>query len=103
MSTGAPALAANKKSNSVVTRPGTAVFAATRQNGVDSAFVDQVMNGNTGYRAHYSVGVTCGESFNQRLIDAVAPHIEDAKRLSEISHLQTFKFLSFLLNNFAPS
>lgn len=42
---------------------------------------DQLMNGATGYRAHYSVGIKCGESFNRCLVEAVAPIIVRADYL----------------------
>lgn len=34
---------------------------------------DQLMNGPTGYRAHYSASVEAGEEFNRRLVEAIAP------------------------------
>ena len=43
--------------------------------------VHQLMNGPTGYRAHYSVGVEAGEQFNRRLVDAVAPLVIEAEDL----------------------
>ena len=42
---------------------------------------DQLMNGATGYRAHYSVSVEAGEEFNRRLVDAVAPIIASSGQL----------------------
>jgi len=42
---------------------------------------DQLMNGATGYRAHYSVSVELGEEFNRRLVDAIAPMIVSSKEL----------------------
>jgi hypothetical protein len=48
------------------------------------------MNGATGYRAHYSVGVECGESFNRCLVEAVAPIVMRA------DHLYKDKFDCFL-------
>ena len=54
---------------------------------------DQLMNGATGYRAHYSVSVEAGEEFNRRLVDAIAPMIVSSERLysdrftSSICHL----------------
>lgn len=42
---------------------------------------DQLMNGASGYRAHYSIGIECGEAFNRRLIDAVAPIIVCSEHL----------------------
>jgi hypothetical protein len=43
--------------------------------------LDQLMNGATGYRAHYSVSIMAGEDFNRRLVQAVAPMIVEAKSL----------------------
>jgi hypothetical protein len=42
---------------------------------------DQLMNGATGYRAHYSVGIECGENFNRSLVEAVAPIIVHSEHL----------------------
>ena len=42
---------------------------------------DQLMNGPTGYRAHYSVSIEAGEQFNRRLVDAVAPLVIEAEDL----------------------
>jgi hypothetical protein len=41
---------------------------------------DQLMNGPTGYRAHYSVSVALGEQFNRKLVEAVVPIIVEAER-----------------------
>lgn len=42
---------------------------------------DQLMNGATGYRAHYSVSVEAGEDFNRRLVEAVAPIIVRSEQI----------------------
>lgn len=42
---------------------------------------DQLMNGASGYRAHYSVSVEAGEEFNRCLVDAVAPIIVSSEQL----------------------
>ena len=42
---------------------------------------DQLMNGASGYRAHYSVSVERGEWFNRQLVDAVAPLVVNATQL----------------------
>jgi len=42
---------------------------------------DQLMNGATGYRAHYSVSVEAGENFNCRLVEAIAPIIVGSEQL----------------------
>ena len=42
---------------------------------------DQLMNGATGYRAHYSVSVESGETFNRQLVEVVAPIIVRAEHL----------------------
>jgi hypothetical protein len=44
-------------------------------------FFDQLMNGATGYRAHYSVGIESGEAFNLRLVEAIAPIIVRSEHL----------------------
>jgi hypothetical protein len=43
--------------------------------------VDQLMNGPTGYRAHYSASVNVGEDFNHCLVEAVAPMVVNAESL----------------------
>jgi hypothetical protein len=48
---------------------------------VDEILFDQLMNGCTGYRAHYSIGIVIGEEFNRRLVDAIAPIIVEAESL----------------------
>lgn len=42
---------------------------------------DQLMNGPTGYRAHYSISVEAGEKFNRKLVEAVAPLVIAAEDL----------------------
>jgi hypothetical protein len=42
---------------------------------------DQLMNGPTGYRAHYSVSIEAGELFNRKLVEAVAPLVIRAEYL----------------------
>lgn len=42
---------------------------------------DQLMNGATGYRAHYSVSVEAGEQFNRRLVDAIGSMIVSSEQL----------------------
>jgi hypothetical protein len=42
---------------------------------------DQLMNGASGYRAHYAVSIEQGEAFNAALIEATAPQIIDAEFL----------------------
>lgn len=37
--------------------------------------LDQLMNGRTGYRAHYAASVEAGEQFNRLLVESVAPII----------------------------
>lgn len=44
---------------------------------------DQLMNGSTGYRAHYAASVTSGESFNRALVQAIAPLVIEAAWLYE--------------------
>jgi hypothetical protein len=56
-------------------------FRASVEIPLSQALFDQLMNGPTGYRAHYSVAVEVGEDFNRRLVEAVAPLFVDAERL----------------------
>jgi hypothetical protein len=44
-------------------------------------FFGQLMNGPTGYRAHHAAGIAIGESFNRRLVEAVAPLLVSAEHL----------------------
>ena len=46
-----------------------------------SVLFDQLMNGATGYRAHYAVGIDVGEDFNRRLVNAAAPIIVSSVNL----------------------
>jgi hypothetical protein len=46
-----------------------------------STLFDQLMNGATGYRAHYAVGIDFGETFNRSLVAAVAPMIVSSENL----------------------
>jgi hypothetical protein len=46
-----------------------------------STVFDQLMNGATGYRAHYAAGIDLGEQFNQRLLESVAPMIIASEQL----------------------
>jgi hypothetical protein len=43
--------------------------------------LDQLMNGATGYRAHYSVSAEAGERFNRRLVEAIAPIIAGSEQI----------------------
>lgn len=45
------------------------------------ALLDRLMNGRTGYRAHYAASVEAGEAFNRALVDSVAPLIVAATSL----------------------
>ncbi len=42
---------------------------------------DQLMNGPTGYRAHYSVSIEVGETFNRQLIEAAGGLLVEAENL----------------------
>lgn len=42
---------------------------------------DELMNGPTGYRAHYAVDARTGEAFNRALVEAVAPIVVEAEHL----------------------
>jgi hypothetical protein len=42
---------------------------------------DQLMNGHTGYRAHYAASIEAGEEFNRRLVGAIAPIIARSEHL----------------------
>jgi hypothetical protein len=48
---------------------------------------DQLMNGATGYRAHYSVGIELGEIFNRQLVEAIAPIIIRSEHLYQFDRL----------------
>jgi hypothetical protein len=48
---------------------------------LNTTLFDQLVNGPTGYRAHYSVGIESGESFNRRLVEAIAPIIARSEHL----------------------
>ena len=48
---------------------------------VTRTLFDQLMNGATGYRAHYSVSVKAGEDFNRRLVEAISPIIVGSEQL----------------------
>lgn len=48
---------------------------------LSTILADQLMNGPTGYRAHYSVSVEAGERFNRKLVEAVAPLVIEAEDL----------------------
>jgi|SRR5712691_438637 len=56
-------------------------FRASVEIPIKSTLFDQLMNGATGYRAHYSIGVEDGEDFNRRLVEAVAPIIVHSENL----------------------
>jgi hypothetical protein len=46
-----------------------------------STLFDQLMNGATGYHAHYAVGIDFDETFNRSLVDAVAPMVVSSENL----------------------
>jgi hypothetical protein len=48
---------------------------------LDAEVFDQLMNGSSGYRAHYAAGAECGEAFNRSLVEAVVPFIVEAEHL----------------------
>jgi hypothetical protein len=48
---------------------------------LDAELFDQLMNGKSGYRAHYAAGAECGEAFNRSLIESVAPFIIEGEHL----------------------
>ncbi|HET7865926.1 MAG TPA: hypothetical protein VFL86_16115 [Burkholderiaceae bacterium] len=48
---------------------------------VSVRLLDQLMNGRTGYRAHYAASVEVGEAFNRALVESVAPRIIAASGL----------------------
>ena len=51
---------------------------------------DQLMNGATGYRAHYSAGVETGEKFNRELVKAIAPLLVEAEHLYQDKFSRVF-------------
>lgn len=48
---------------------------------LSEALFDQLMNGPSGYRAHYAAGVKYGEAFNRILVDTIAPLVVAAEDL----------------------
>ena len=48
---------------------------------MSQALVDQLMNGPTGYRAHYAASVEDGEKFNRALVEAIAPLVIETEGL----------------------
>lgn len=48
-----------------------------------TTLADQLMNGRTGYRAHYSISIEAGERFNRQLVKDVAPLVIEAEHLYE--------------------
>jgi hypothetical protein len=56
-------------------------FRASVEIQLTTMLVDQLMNGPTGYRAHYSISVDAGERFNRTLVEAVAPLVIEAEHL----------------------
>ncbi len=56
-------------------------FRASVEIPLTGTLVDQLMNGPTGYRAHYSVAADVGEAFNRCLVEAIAPMIVQAEGL----------------------
>jgi hypothetical protein len=50
---------------------------------ISETLLDQLMNGRTGYRAHYAASIKEGEAFNRLLVEAVAPRIIAASALYE--------------------
>lgn len=57
---------------------------------ITSTLFDQLMNGSTGYRAHYSVDIKSGEDFNRQLVEAIAPMVVGAERLYRDEFEQLF-------------
>lgn len=50
---------------------------------VSPELLDQLMNGRTGYRAHYAASIEAGEAFNRVLVESVATRIIAASALYE--------------------
>lgn len=46
-----------------------------------TTLLNQLMNGRTGYRAHYAASVEVGERFNRQLVEAIAPLVISANHL----------------------
>lgn len=46
----------------------------------------QLMNGPTGYRAHYARGIAAGEDFNRILVEAIAPLFIQSEQLCQFDH-----------------
>jgi hypothetical protein len=56
-------------------------FRASVEIELPTMLANQLMNGPTGYRAHYSISVEAGERFNRKLVEAVAPLVIEAEDL----------------------
>ena len=53
----------------------------------NSTLFHQLMNGPTGYRAHYAKGIAAGEDFNRKLVEAIAPLFIQSEQLCQFDHL----------------
>jgi hypothetical protein len=67
---------------------------------VGHKLADQLMNGATGYRAHYYVSESLGEALNRSLVDAVAPLFVAATALYA-DRYSTSEFSRSLLGRFS--
>lgn len=50
---------------------------------VSPTLLDQLMNGRTGYRAHYAASIEAGEAFNRVLVESIATQVIAASTLYE--------------------
>jgi uncharacterized membrane protein YsdA (DUF1294 family)/cold shock CspA family protein len=67
---------------------------------LEAELFDQLMNGNSGYRAYYAAGLEYGEAFNRALVEAVGPCIVEAEHLYS-DHFDRAYCQSSLLGRFS--
>jgi hypothetical protein len=53
---------------------------------ISSILFHQLMNGPTGYRAHYAKDIATGEDFNRKLIEAISPLFIKSQELCQFDH-----------------
>jgi hypothetical protein len=53
---------------------------------ISAPLFHQLMNGPTGYRAHYAQGIAAGEDFNRKLVEAIAPLFIQSEQLCQFDH-----------------
>lgn len=50
---------------------------------ISATLFHQLMNGPTGYRAHYARGIAAGDDFNRKLVEAIAPLFIQSEQLCQ--------------------